>query len=174
MSKGRIIAIAFVLVSIAFTASRFIGHSAPASGSFPGVGSESDWKDARAIAHESANATRAGNWEQAIALGQQAIAKYPNDADFYNNTGYAMLRRGAADDFTQSEQMFKKAIELRPDTALYWDNLGRALCGEQQYPQGREAFAKALQLNPPPEEAAEIQQNIQQIDMTAPPGAPAR
>jgi tetratricopeptide (TPR) repeat protein len=44
---------------------------------------------------------------------------------------------------------FKKAIELKPDDAAYYNNLGLAQARNKQFPEAQESLNKAAQLDPP-------------------------
>jgi len=143
------------------------GTRAPGGGVFPGIGSESDWKAARAIAHQSADAIRAHDFDTALTLGQQAIEKYPNDPDFQNNTAYALMLRDQPGDAVKAEALLRQAIALNSNDARYWDNLGRVLVAQNKTAEARDAFSKALKSNPNPKQAAELEQNLKQLDAAA-------
>jgi tetratricopeptide (TPR) repeat protein len=49
----------------------------------------------------------------------------------------------------KSLEAFKKAIELKPDDAAYYNNYGLALARSGKFPEAQEALAKAAQLDPP-------------------------
>lgn len=184
MKTSHKLAFGFLILCIVIVGFRIAAHNSRGSsgqtavqsaapGEFPGTGSEEDWHAARAVAHESANAFRAGNFDLAVQLGQQAISKYPNDADINVNTGLAFIRRSRPGDAEQGEALIKQALAIRPDCCAYWCNLSQALVAQNRLSEAREAMVKASECNPTPDQAQAIQQNISQLDAAsqAPPAA---
>jgi tetratricopeptide (TPR) repeat protein len=130
--------------------------------SFPGTGNKQDWADALAIAKDAGNRMEAKQFDVALKLSQQAIAKYPYDSHFYKQQGIIRVRRGLPGDLKAGEDSFKKAISIKGDDPEYYSLLASILTEEKKYPEARAMLVKASKLNP--SAAADINQNIQKLD----------
>lgn len=65
-----------------------------------------------------------GELTRAEKLGLEALRYLPEDSSIHFNLGNTM---GKQQKFEQAEHYFKKAISLKPGTALYHTNLGNVL-----------------------------------------------
>jgi tetratricopeptide (TPR) repeat protein len=83
-----------------------------------------------------------GNIDQATEHAQRAVAIAP-EASFYDTLGYAYFRKGQ---HAIAVEQFNRAIERRPLQASYHLHLARALRENNNIPQARQAYAKAIQL----------------------------
>ena len=83
-----------------------------------------------------------GNIDQATEHAQRAVA-ISQEASFYDTLGYAYFRKGQ---HAIAIEQFNRAIERRPRQAGYYLHLARALRENNNAPQARQAFAKAIQL----------------------------
>jgi tetratricopeptide (TPR) repeat protein len=131
---------------------------------FPGTGNRVDWEQALTIAKRAGQELEAREFDKALELDKQAIAKYPYDSHFYKQMGIVYVRRGHQGDLQMGEDLFKRAISLKSDDSQYWSLLATILTEEHKLPEAREALVKASQCNPTPQAAAEIDQNIQKLD----------
>ncbi|HEY9776737.1 MAG TPA: tetratricopeptide repeat protein [Planktothrix sp.] len=103
-----------------------------------------------------------GNAAQGLTLAEQAIAKDPTQADYFNLAAMCCYKR---DDIQGGVQYVQKAISLNPNEAKYWENLGRGLLELQKLPEAKQAFEKALACNNDPARKAEIDQIMQTAGM---------
>ena len=85
------------------------GQTAAAAGSTadtaPAAPADSNWTRAR-------EAIDAGNYEAAVPLLQQVVAKDPKQADAFNYLGYAMSRAGKVE---EAKGYYAKALALNPE-----------------------------------------------------------
>jgi protein O-mannosyl-transferase len=63
------------------------------------------------------------------------------------------LDYGARKDFKNAEKMIERASVLDPDNAVIWNNLGGAYYMSGEMDKAKQAFEKALQINPSLEDA---------------------
>jgi Flp pilus assembly protein TadD len=86
-----------------------------------------------------------GNPERAVKIGQQAIARDPENPEAYHVTGRAML---SADQLQGAMVMFGKAVELKPDHGYALNNLGFAFLRANMNQEAVEVLSKAAELLP--------------------------
>jgi len=65
-----------------------------------------------------------GNPMRGLALADEALQRDPSDAGAHNHAGLALFHLG---EYEQAETAFGRAIELAPESGLYWSNLAGAL-----------------------------------------------
>ncbi len=65
-----------------------------------------------------------GNPMRGLALADEALQRDPSDAGAHNHAGLALFHLG---EFEQAEAAFTQAVELAPESGLYWSNLAGAL-----------------------------------------------
>ena len=82
-----------------------------------------------------------GDLQQANASFDSALASQPSRADLANQAGLMLL---AGHQYDEALARFRKAVELAPQRAAYWVNMGRAQLALGQSAPARESFAKAL------------------------------
>lgn len=101
-------------------------------------------------------AIKAGNFEAAVESLEKAVVLDPKQhvifgqlADAYGSL--AKAKTGAEKDAfnTKSLDAFKKAIELKPDDAAYFNNYGLALARAAKFDEAQENLNKAAALDPP-------------------------
>ena len=88
----------------------------------------------------------AGKTEEAISLYKKAIALEPRNALVYFNLGtaYSMGKQ----DYKQGRVCFQKAVEINPQFAKAWHNLGLALRNLNDLNGSEQALKKAVLLEP--------------------------
>ena len=83
---------------------------------------------------------KAGNNDEAIAKFNEVIAKVPNCAECYYNIGVAQTRYQKP---AEAEAAFKKAIELKPDSADAYTGLANLYNAQKKFDLAAEASANA-------------------------------
>src|SRR6185436_10336340 len=83
--------------------------------------------------------------ERAVKIGQQAIARDPENPEAYHVTGRAML---SADQLQGAMVMFGKTVELKPDHGYALNNLGFAYLRANMNQEAVEVLSKAAELLP--------------------------
>jgi tetratricopeptide (TPR) repeat protein len=131
---------------------------------FPGQGTITEWHRAAARSAEALDAFHEKRFDDAIAGTEEAIKMYPYDADFYNQLAIALWQRNQRGDLERGIANERKAATIRPDSCMFWDNLGKALAGTNKLEEARNALVHALRCRATPEKLAEIKANIELID----------
>lgn len=99
-------------------------------------------------------------YEDAVDNYHEAIARFPNDPDFYINLGYCYRK---LEDFESAEQAFRKALTLNNKDWVTWSNLANALLKQNKLPETVSTFEKCLKLSMPASERALINRDIADI-----------
>ncbi len=99
-------------------------------------------------------------YEDAVDNYHEAIARFPNDPDFYINLGYCYRK---LEDFESAEQAFRKALTLNNKDWVTWSNLANALLKQNKLPETVSTFEKCLKLTMPARERALINRDIADI-----------
>lgn len=86
----------------------------------------------------------AREFRQAREAASQGLASQPDDVELLRLAGRAGVEVAADDAVDQ----LRKVVELRPDDAAGWHDLGDALATEGRTQEATEAFTKAVALNP--------------------------
>ena len=94
----------------------------------------------QAAAGAALEAMKAGNHAEAIVKFNEVIAKVPNCAECYYNIGVAQTRLSKP---AEAEAAFKKAIELKPDSADAYTGLANLYNAQKKFDLAAEASAKA-------------------------------
>ena len=131
---------------------------------FPGQGTVADWHRAEARSAEALDAFHQKRFDDAITGTEEAIKMYPFEADFYNQLAIVLWQRNKTGDIERGISNERKATTIRPDTCMFWDNLGKALAGVNKLEEARNALLHASRCRTTPEKLAEIKANIQLID----------
>jgi Tfp pilus assembly protein PilF len=71
----------------------------------------------------------------------RATDAHPRDAELYNDLGYFHYLRAS---WTEAEVALRRAVQLAPDHARAWVNLGLALGQQGRYEESLDAFSKAV------------------------------
>jgi tetratricopeptide (TPR) repeat protein len=98
----------------------------------------------QAAAGAALEAMKAGNFPEAITKFNEVIAKVPNCAECYYNVGVAQTRLQKP---AEAEAAFKKAIELKPDSADAYTGLANLYNSQKKFDLAAEASAKASQFS---------------------------
>jgi tetratricopeptide (TPR) repeat protein len=99
-------------------------------------------------------------YEDAVDNYHEAIARFPDDPDFYINLGYCYRK---LEDFESAEQAFRKALTLNNKDWVTWSNLANALLKQNKLPETVSTFEKCLKLTMPASERALINRDIADI-----------
>lgn len=99
-------------------------------------------------------------YEDAVDNYHEAIARFPNDPDFYINLGYSYRK---LEDFESAEQAFRKALLLNNKDWMTWSNLANALLKQNKLTETVSTFEKCLKLTMPASERAAINRDIADI-----------
>ena len=91
----------------------------------------------------------AGEYRQAREAAVAGLASQPDDVELLRVAGRAGVELGEAD----AVEQLQRVVELRPEDATGWQDLGDALATEGRTEEAAEAFAKAVELNPDDEMA---------------------
>ncbi|MDX6668030.1 MAG: hypothetical protein QOK04_1410, partial [Solirubrobacteraceae bacterium] len=86
----------------------------------------------------------AGEYEKAHAAASEGLANQPDDVELLRLAGKAGVEVAANDAVDQ----LRKVVDLRPDDAAGWRDLGDALATEGRSDEANEAFQKVLDLDP--------------------------
>jgi len=98
----------------------------------------------QAAAGAAMEAMKAGRHDEAIAKFNEVIASLPTCADCYYNIGMAYV---AKQDLGNAETAFKKAVELKPDSAEAYTGLAGVYNSQKKFDLAAEASSKAAQLS---------------------------
>ena len=94
----------------------------------------------QAAAGAAMEAMKAGNHAEAVTKFNEVIAKVPNCAECYYNIGVAQTRLSKP---AEAEAAFKKAIEIKPDSADAYTGLANLYNGQKKFDLAAEASANA-------------------------------
>ena len=87
-----------------------------------------------------------GQSRDAVLLGQQAVSRWPLDAQFRHYLGVAYFKTG---DLKQAQEQLTRARELNPkDSATHFD-LALVLLSQQDYAGAADELEAAIKLSPP-------------------------
>jgi len=98
-----------------------------------------------------------GNVDVALSMAQaarRALPELPNTAD---TLAWAYVSKGA---YGSAIDLLQEAVRVNPNNATYRYHLGVAFQRNKEQPQAKEQLEKALQLNPPQEQAVEIRKAL--------------
>lgn len=81
--------------------------------------------------------------DKALELIEQALERYPNDAELYANFGYSLSEK----DRGRAKEALETACRLGSD-ATYWIGLGNVYFDLGEHHKAHEAFRRAIELDP--------------------------
>jgi Tfp pilus assembly protein PilF len=84
---------------------------------------------------------RVGQHKRAMEEYERAIKESPRDADLCNDLGYHYYSLGK---WTEAEAQYRHALQLNPKHLKAWNNLGLALAQQGRYDDSLKAFSKVV------------------------------
>ncbi|MFV1950712.1 MAG: tetratricopeptide repeat protein [Nitrospinota bacterium] len=84
--------------------------------------------------------------QEVTALLEDAYELAPNEGEVVFRLGHWLL--GQEDRETEGLELLQKAIQLQPENALYWTELGKYEMDQKEYKEAIRAFEKAITLHP--------------------------
>ena len=118
----------------------FALSTAPAGGGGASPADKAEAAAVQAAAGAAIEALKAGRHDEAIAKFNEVLLKVPNCVDCYYNIGVA---NAAKQNYTDAETAFKKAIELKPDSADAYTGLANIYNSQKKFDLAAEASANA-------------------------------
>jgi tetratricopeptide (TPR) repeat protein len=88
--------------------------------------------------------SREGKYDDSVAAFNRALALNPKCQDCFYNIGFAYAQKK---DYAQSEENYKKALEVKPDYAEAYNGLANIYNAQRKFDLAAEASAKASQLS---------------------------
>jgi tetratricopeptide (TPR) repeat protein len=89
---------------------------------------------------------RAGRTAEAREAYEKALRIDASDVRAMNNLANLLVEKEL--DIPRAKKLLKRVLQLRPNLATGWDNLGWAFYKEKNYGQARKHFKRALDLDP--------------------------
>lgn len=86
-----------------------------------------------------------GDHERALALSRDALALRPADARIYAYSGYYSYLAGRSQEAIAA---YRKAVELKPDDAIYWNTLAALYVGVGDNAAGMRALERSIAIEP--------------------------
>lgn len=83
--------------------------------------------------------------EEALAVAEEGIRRFPKSAENWYGLGLCRDRRG---DLKGAEAAFRKCVEIKPDYARAWNEIGVLAAGRNEADAAHEAFLRALAADP--------------------------
>jgi tetratricopeptide (TPR) repeat protein len=93
---------------------------------------------------DGVNASKAGNFDDAVAAFAKAAEISPKCPDCYYNMGYAYSQKK---DYAKAEESYKKAIEMKPDYPEAYSGLANIYNAQRKFDDAAAASAKAAELS---------------------------
>ena len=97
------------------------------------------------------------HYHQAVQTYTHGLEQFPDDSDLYNSLGVAYQYLGKSD---EAEAAFLRAVELVPDHAKPWLNLGKLYLSQRRLEQARHALEQSLRHDPRPANAHPAYHNL--------------
>jgi tetratricopeptide (TPR) repeat protein len=88
--------------------------------------------------------SREGKYDDSVAAFNRAIALNPKCPDCFYNIGFAYAQKK---DYAQSEENYKKALEVKPDYAEAYNGLANIYNAQRKFDLAADASSKASQLS---------------------------
>lgn len=86
-----------------------------------------------------------GDHERALALSRDALALRPADARIHAYSGYYSYLAGRSQEAIAA---YRKAVELKPDDAIYWNTLAALYVGVGDNAAGMRALERSIAIEP--------------------------
>jgi tetratricopeptide (TPR) repeat protein len=93
---------------------------------------------------EGVTLSREGKYDDSVAAFNRAVAINPKCQDCFYNIGFAYAQKK---DYTQAEENYKKALEIKPDYTEAYNGLANIYNAQRKFDLAAEASAKASQLS---------------------------
>lgn len=129
-------------------------------GGFPGIGDPHAWSDALPYYNLGNRYLNQERFGEAAQKFQEAIDRYPHDADFHINLGVALRK---VEDYGGAEIAFKSALKLNDKDWMAWSDLGNVYLKQNRLKDTIAAFERAMKCNPPSSEKAAMLRDIADI-----------
>jgi tetratricopeptide (TPR) repeat protein len=97
-----------------------------------------------AVADEAKSLYEAGQYEQSREAALRGLTDHPDDTSLLRVAGKASAELGRDD----AIEFLRRAVEVEPENADAWRELGDALLYENQLPEATRAFRQAVELRP--------------------------
>ena len=97
------------------------------------------------------------HYHQAVQTYTHGLEQFPYDSDLYNSLGVAYQYLGKSD---EAEVAFLRAVELVPDHAKPWLNLGKLYLSQRRLEQAQHALEQSLKHDPRPANAHPANHNL--------------
>jgi superkiller protein 3 len=91
---------------------------------------------------------RSGNLEAARPLAKKLVAAHPDNAGLQSLWGELLMSSTAPNALTEMLRACRKATQLEPDNAKYWQQLGTACLQTNHDAEAETAFRRAIQSDP--------------------------
>jgi superkiller protein 3 len=91
---------------------------------------------------------RSGNLEAARPLAKKLVAAHPDNAALQSLWGELLMSSTAPSALTEMLQACRKAAQLEPDNAKYWQQLGTACLQLNRDGEAESAFRRAIEVDP--------------------------
>ena len=92
---------------------------------------------------DGVTASKAGNFDEAVAKFNEAATLVPKCFDCYYNIGYAYMQKK---DYDKAEEAFNKSIEIKPDYIEAYNGLATVYNAQKKFDKAGEASQKATDL----------------------------
>ena len=92
---------------------------------------------------EGVAASRAGNYDEAVAKFNHGVELNANCADCYYNIGFAYSQKK---EYDKAEAAYKKAVEVKPDYAEAYNGLANIYNAQRKFDEAAAASSKAAEL----------------------------
>jgi tetratricopeptide (TPR) repeat protein len=112
------------------------------SGNDPAVAAKT--AELRKAFDEGVALSREGKYDDSVAAFNRAVALNPKCPDCFYNIGFAYAQKK---DYAQSEENYKKALEVKPDYAEAYNGLANIYNAQRKFDLAAEASSKASQLS---------------------------
>ncbi len=106
-------------------------------------------------------ADRGEKLDQALEMITRAVKESPDNGAYVDSLGWVYFRMG---DLEKARQMLLDAVRLLPDDATVQEHLGDVLAKLGQVDDALARYKTALNLEPTPEDEAEIRSKITEME----------
>lgn len=129
---------------------------------FPGMGSIEAWRGSRPDFEAGVRSMKARKWDDAVQHFKASLAMYPYQPKAWIEIGRANEERDGA--VEEAEKDYREALKLDTSNWHAWKRLANVLLIQKRYNEAREAASSAIELNPPAQARAELDNMIKAIE----------